>query len=138
MKWEVEGRGLEPDESRRKALFDAAWEYTNEFIKTMEAGPVYNEDFSNLDLLDESRIEDGPTELPQVMRLIREGVDLPGLNPAHAGHLGYIPGGGIFTSSVGDYLAAVINKYAGLYFSAPGAVKVENQLIRWSAKHAQR
>lgn len=133
-KWEAASKTLEPDEAGRKELVDAAWHYTNEFIKTMEGGPVYNEDFSDLTLLDDTRISDDPMKVPDLIRLIKKAVDGPGLNPAHAGHLGYIPGGGIFASGVGDYLAAVINKYAGLYFSAPGAVKVENQLIRWSAK----
>lgn len=57
----------------------------------------------------------------------------PGANPASAGHLAYIPGGGIYHSALGDYLAAVSNKYAGLFFTGPGPVRMENLLIRWVA-----
>ncbi|MEJ2005105.1 MAG: aminotransferase class I/II-fold pyridoxal phosphate-dependent enzyme, partial [Cyclobacteriaceae bacterium] len=56
----------------------------------------------------------------------------PGINAASGGHLGYVPGGGIYGASLGDYLAAVFNRYAGIYFASPGAVKMENSLIRWT------
>ena len=58
-------------------------------------------------------------------------MDTPGLNPASGGHLGYIPGGGIYTSALGDYLADVFNRYAGVFYASPGAVRMENMLIRW-------
>ena len=32
-------------------------------------------------------------------------MDTPGLNPAGAGHLGYIPGSGLFHAALGDFLA---------------------------------
>src|SRR5204862_2963732 len=63
--------------------------------------------------------------------LIRENVDTPGLNPASGGHLAYIPGGGIYYSALGDYLADVFNRYAGVFYASPGAVRMENMLIRW-------
>ena len=63
--------------------------------------------------------------------MIRENVDTPGLNPASGGHLGYIPGGGIYVSALGDYLADVFNRYAGVFYAGPGAVRMENMLIRW-------
>jgi len=54
-----------------------------------------------------------------------------GLNPASGGHLGYIPGGGLYLSALGDYLADVTNKYAGVHYASPGAVQMENMLIEW-------
>ena len=36
-------------------------------------------------------------------------------------------------SALGDYLAAITNRYAGIYFACPGAVRMENLLIRWMA-----
>ncbi len=63
--------------------------------------------------------------------MVKENIDTPGLNPASGGHFGYIPGGGIYYSALGDYLADVFNRYAGIFFAAPGAVRMENMLIRW-------
>ncbi len=57
----------------------------------------------------------------------------PGGNPAAAGHLAYIPGGGLYHAALGDFLAAISNKYAGIFFTGPGAVRMENMLIRWVA-----
>ena len=65
------------------------------------------------------------------MELLAANVDTPGLNPASGGHLGYIPGGGIYYSALGDYLADVFNRYAGIFYASPGAVRMENMLIRW-------
>jgi hypothetical protein len=67
----------------------------------------------------------------EAIRLISEHVDTPGLNPASGGHLAYIPGGGIYNAALGDYLADVFNKYAGVFYASPGAVRMENMLIRW-------
>ena len=60
-------------------------------------------------------------------------MDSRGINPASGGHMGYIPGGGIFSSAVGDFLAAIFNRYAGVYFSSPGAVEIEEMIIQWTA-----
>ena len=47
--------------------------------------------------------------------------------------IGYIPGGGIYPAALGDYLAAVTNRFAGIFYAAPGAVRLENMLLRWMA-----
>ncbi len=47
--------------------------------------------------------------------------------------MGYIPGGGLYHSALGDMLAAVANRYAGVYFASPGAVRIENQCLKWMA-----
>ncbi|MDX1651421.1 MAG: aminotransferase class V-fold PLP-dependent enzyme [Brumimicrobium sp.] len=54
-----------------------------------------------------------------------------GINAASGGHLGYIPGGGIYTAAIGDYLAAVSNAYSGMYFASPGAVEMEHACLNW-------
>lgn len=56
------------------------------------------------------------------------------MNPASGGHLGYIPGGGIYYSALGDFLADITNRYAGVFFASPGAVRMENMLIAWFAE----
>ena len=44
---------------------------------------------------------------------------------------GYVPGGGIPTGAMGDYLAALTNRYSGSYGAAPGAAAIENDTVRW-------
>ena len=65
---------------------------------------------------------------------IKDTVDSAGINPASGNHLGYVPGGGLFTSALGDYWADITNRYSGIFFANPGAVKIENEIIRWIIK----
>jgi len=74
---------------------------------------------------------EGGKPIDTVLDCLRENVEEPGLNPASGGHFGYIPGGGVFTTALGDYLAAATNRYAGIFFGCPGGVRMENMLLRW-------
>ena len=122
---------LEPSETERKKLLDCAWEYSNEFVKDIKNIKAYDNDQSGLILLDDMNL-DQPIGIEEVIQILKQSVDKSGINPASGGHLGYIPGGGLYASSIGDYLAAVFNRYAGLYFGSPGAIKLENKIIRWA------
>jgi glutamate/tyrosine decarboxylase-like PLP-dependent enzyme len=68
--------------------------------------------------------------LTDIIDILKSEVDPPGINAASGGHLGYIPGGGIYTAGLGDWIAAVTNHYAGIFFGSPGAVRMEHALIR--------
>tara|TARA_Y100000385_G_scaffold291846_1_gene373068 strand:+ start:5501 stop:6931 length:1431 start_codon:yes stop_codon:yes gene_type:complete len=125
---------LEPSIEEREDLFEEAWKYTQWFLHDLEETHMFHEDLSKLDLLDKVPIIEHGRSASDTVHLMHAAIHTPGLNPAAPGHFGYIPGGGLFASAIADYLAALGNKYAGLFFSAPGAVKAENQLIRWSAK----
>ena len=67
------------------------------------------------------------------MAILERDVVRPGANTAGGGHLAYIPGSSLYHAALGDFFAAVTNKYAGIFFSAPGAVRMENMLLRWTA-----
>ena len=40
----------------------------------------------------------------ELLAALKEHVDSKGINPAAGAHMGYIPGGGIFPTAMGDYL----------------------------------
>ena len=79
-------------------------------------------------------IEENGKPIEEILECLKENVDTPNLNPASGGHFGYIPGGGVYTTALGDYLAAVTNRYAGIFFASPGGVRMENLLLRWMCK----
>lgn len=79
-------------------------------------------------------IEESGKPIEAVLQCLKDNVDTPNLNPASGGHFGYIPGGGVFTTALGDYLAAVTNRYAGIFFACPGGVRMENMLLRWMCR----
>jgi aromatic-L-amino-acid decarboxylase len=126
-------RQLEPNHLQRQALLDSVTKYADDFLDHIYEIPVYvSTEDEGVGLLDSPISEQG-TDIETVLSLIKHNVDRPGLNPASGGHLGYIPGGGIFFSALADYLAAVTNRYAGVHFASPGAVKMENMLLEWMA-----
>jgi aromatic-L-amino-acid decarboxylase len=47
------------------------------------------------------------------------------------GYLAYIPGGGLFTSAVAEFLAQGLNRYDGLWQPSPAVVQLEENVTRW-------
>src|SRR5262245_35583777 len=128
---EQTARLLEPSPANRKRVRDRVVRYTEQFLRTIETSKVFTESTTKGSELLRSPISEKPLDPDKVLALIRDGVDTPSLNPASGGHLGYIPGGGIYYSSLGDYLADVTNRFAGVFYASPGAVRMENMLLRW-------
>lgn len=85
------------------------------------------------EILNETLSEEGGG-IDEILNFVESKVLPQGLNPASGNHFGYIPGGGLFSSAAGDYIAAVTNRYAGVFFASPGAVAMENRLIKWMAE----
>lgn len=129
-KLEPLSRELEPGGAFRRDLIATAVQYAEEFLDDLENKPTYVPDTTGLEQIDEVAIGQ-KQELQEILSLLGSTVDTMGINPAGPGHFGYIPGGGIFSSSLGDLLAAVSNRYSGLFYASPGAVKLENRLIDW-------
>ncbi|MBA3648618.1 MAG: aminotransferase class V-fold PLP-dependent enzyme [Chitinophagales bacterium] len=133
LRLEKTSRLLDPDQSQRNQVRSRVIEYGDHFLNHIETTNAFN--ILNEQLTDHLNIPitDEPSSIAELLSIIKNEVDYPGLNPASGGHLGYIPGGGIYYSALGDYLADVFNRYAGVYFAGPGAVKMENSLISWLA-----
>lgn len=122
---------LEPAAQDRLHAIKKIIDYSEDFLQNINSLPSYKvTDEKGLGIYD-SPIEEEAGNIDELLKSLKENVDTPGLNPASKGHLGYIPGGGIFHSSLGDYLAAVTNRYAGVFFASPGAVRMENMLLEW-------
>lgn len=121
---------LEPDRVKRNILLGKVLKITERFLEDLKDKPAYSSVNTGTKLL-ECPFEEYPEDEDKVFEIIEKAVDQPGINPASGKHLGYIPGGGIYTSALGDYWADITNRYAGIYFASPGAVKMENELLRW-------
>lgn len=127
-------RQLEPSTAKRKAVRGKVIAYSEKFLDNIGKLKAYNTtDDKGIGLL-ASPISEKPVDISKAIKLIEKNVDFPGLNPASGGHLAYIPGGGIYYSALGDYLADIFNRYAGVFYAGPGAVRMENMLIKWMAE----
>lgn len=124
-------RRLEPAEQERSEVRERVVEYTEDFLSRIDDIKAYNVSADKGAGLLDSPIGESGIGVDEAIALLRENVDTPGLNPASGGHLAYIPGGGIYYSALGDYMADVFNRYAGVFYASPGAVRMENMLIRW-------
>jgi glutamate/tyrosine decarboxylase-like PLP-dependent enzyme len=126
-----ESRKLEPTSDERRSAQQTVVEYSEAFLNNIETIKAYQVTEDKGAGLLSSPIGETGIGVEEAISLIRSHVDEPGLNPASGGHLAYIPGGGIYYSALADYLADVFNKYAGVFYAGPGAVRMENMLIRW-------
>jgi aromatic-L-amino-acid/L-tryptophan decarboxylase len=82
-------------------------------------------------VLYDSPISEEPMGPDEVIELLDRGVHQNGVNIGSAGTMAYIPGSNLYASALADYLGAVTNRYSGLYFAAPGSVRMERVLLRW-------
>ena len=123
---------LDPDPESRQRLRDAVVASSERFLRNLETLKAYDDGDMGIGLLRLPVSEQG-VPIETVIEILEQDVVRPGANTASGGHLAYIPGGGLYHAALGDYLAAVTNKYPGIFFTGPGPVRMENLLIRWVA-----
>lgn len=128
---EQEARKLEPTPTIRENWNKAVINYGNNFIDDIEKLKAFNANDDGGKAILDIPFSEGGKSIDELLPLIKENIDRKGINPASGGHLGYIPGGGIYSTALGDYLAALTNRYSGIFFANPGAVRIENAVIRW-------
>jgi len=128
---EQQARKLETSTKERKSLLKQATDYGEDFLSSLAQKPAYVDSESMGKGVYELPFEEKPKDFDHLLAVLKSEVDKPGLNPASGKHAGYIPGGGLYPSAIADYLAAVTNRYTGVFFSSPGAVRIENMCIRW-------
>jgi aromatic-L-amino-acid/L-tryptophan decarboxylase len=134
IRWlELQARPLDPGAEERVHLRDKVVAYANAFMDDLSRRPAFVASEGEGSTLYDSPILEGPTDPDEVLALLDRSVNRSGVNVGSAGHLAYIPGSNLYASALADYLAAVTNRYSGLYFASPGAVRMERVLIRWMA-----
>src|SRR5258708_5432562 len=88
---EKSSRLLEPTVDERQKVRGQVVEYTETFLNKIESLNAFNPPGDKgLGLLD-SPISETGIGIDEVIGLMRENIDTPGLNPASGGHFGYIP-----------------------------------------------
>ena len=130
-KLEEEARKLETSAKKRSQLVQKAQSYGENFLHHLPQLPAYETSEQMGRGVYDLPFDEQPKKFDELLDVLKSEVDRTGLNPASGNHAGYIPGGGLYPSAIADYLAAVTNRYAGVFFSAPGAVRIENMCIRW-------
>ncbi len=130
---EEKSRLLNPDSDHRATLMNQVRGHTEEFLNKIKDAKAYTVPDENDPGIYGSPISEDPMGLDAALSLLKDKLDKPGINTTSGSFLGYIPGGGLHFSALGDFLAAVSNRYSGVYFANPGAVQMENMLLDWMA-----
>ena len=121
---------LEQSAGQREELTAQVMSFADSFLAKLPEMDGYVADTGLGELLDEPFLE-SKGELTELMDILDKAVMRDGINPASGGHMGYIPGGGVYPSALGDFLADISNRYSGVAFASPGATRMEQQLVRW-------
>ena len=50
---------------------------------------------------------------------------------AGPGYLAYIPGGGLYTAALAEFMAQGVNRYINLWQPSPAMVQIEQNVVRW-------
>ncbi len=119
---------LEPTQQERQGYNTEINSYANDFIHSLSKRPAFTKGDANTNSLSLKKEKQSLTALLEIYT--KEVVE-KGILASSGGHIGYVPGGGIFTAALGDYIADITNEYAGIHYASPGAVSLENELINW-------
>lgn len=119
---------LEPDQNERNHLLSKIQNFSNEFLNDLPSTKAFSDKGLTAGSLELSK---EPLSIDKIIELYKNEVASKGINPASGGHLGYIPGGGIYASSLADYLVDITNDYVGMNYSCPGGVNIELELLDW-------
>jgi aromatic-L-amino-acid/L-tryptophan decarboxylase len=132
-KLEPLSKSLETSLEQRNRVNAFAFDYAERFYNSIKDKNAYQAFDSTVNELLKIPLAEEGAGAENVVSFIEEKIITPGLNSASGRNFGYIPGSALPYAAIGDYLAAVTNRYASVYSSSPGAVLLEAQLINWMA-----
>jgi len=75
---------------------------------------------------------EGGTPLRELLHAVEAGAR-KSFTTAGPGYLAYIPGGGLWSAALADFVAAALNRYVGVWEAAPVLAQIEAQAVRWMA-----
>ena len=122
---------LDPSAEDMRAMGTAALEEMIAFIHGLDDAPADNIEGS-MELARELR-SSPPEEGGDFDELMKEFLAAMSKAREYAGpgYLAYIPGGGLFTSALGEFLARGYNRFVGMWLQGPAAVAIEENVTRW-------
>jgi aromatic-L-amino-acid decarboxylase len=117
-------------ESLQRAL-DLATRFVREEIDSLDSQP--SADVESAEELARTFVETlpaSPRSLEAILERLRPAVR-KSFNTAGPGYLAFIPGGGIMSAAIADFIAASTNRYVGVRPPAPALAQIEETAIRW-------
>ena len=122
---------LDPAPQDMQVMGEAAVSYLIGFIQGLDDAPAEATEGA-LDLA--RRLRAAPPEhggeFAPVFAEAKEAISRT-FEYAGPGYLAYIPGGGLYTAALADFIAQGENRYVGLWQPSPAVVQIEENVTRW-------
>ncbi len=122
---------LDPAPEQMQEMGEAALAYLIEFLGRQPDLPAGGEPGG----LEAARsVRESPPEEGGEFKPLMETIELAAAKAygtTGPGYLAYIPGGGLFTATLADFLATGINRYVNLWSAGPVVAQIENNVVRW-------
>lgn len=102
-------------------------------LAALDANPILG-DYAGIEALCRSLKEDVPENGSALDALLDPLFDewMPlSFGTPHAGYMAYIPGGGVYTAALADFIADATNRYTGVWQAAPALVQLEANALDW-------
>lgn len=131
---EFQSTVLNPDQKIRERWFSEVGLHSERFLNSFETQKAYQSEDPSLSLSIQDTSFDAPKALEDILLKLKIHVEDMGINTTSSRYFGFIPTGGLYLSALGDYIAAVSNRYSGNFYCAPGAVRIENKLLQWMSE----
>jgi glutamate/tyrosine decarboxylase-like PLP-dependent enzyme len=125
---------LEPDSNDRRALGGQALDHALAYLDAIPDAPANNSWADVFAQRLDPEFTEGGREASEIFDYLAQCVERPGFATTSPRFMAYIPGGALFHSAIGDFLAAVSNKYSGFSSASPGAVRLENACTDWLSR----
>ncbi|TML43308.1 MAG: aminotransferase class V-fold PLP-dependent enzyme [Actinobacteria bacterium] len=122
---------LEPDGAELGTMVEAAVALIGRFLDGLPRAPA--SDLAELGPVLEAVSPpptDGGRPLDELLGTLEQAA-AKGFETAGPGYLAFVPGGGLVSAALADFLACTLNRFTGLAAPAPGLVAMEAGVLRW-------
>jgi aromatic-L-amino-acid decarboxylase len=126
-------RPLEPDARDLRRLIDACAEFVVREIDSLPRQPSW--DVEGAAAVADSFREPAPeigADVSAILRRLGPAVSKSFTTPG-PGYLAFIPGGGLPSAAVADFIACAVNRFVGVAAAAPALARIEATALDWLA-----
>jgi aromatic-L-amino-acid decarboxylase len=124
---------LEPDARSFAHLTEACVAFVRDHLASIDRQPAsYLEDSSDLRRTFREPLPESGHAIEAILARLAPAIAMS-FNTAGPGYFGFIPGGGIYSAALADFVALATNRYVGVVRAAPALAEIEMQVVRWLA-----
>jgi len=125
------GYPLDPSPEQMREMGEAALAYAIDFLGRRDGAPaVQAPGAAEVAKAHREAPPEAGGEFAPLLELV-ETIATNAADNAGPGFLAYIPGGGLFASSLADLLSTTIDRYVNMWGEAPVGAQIEYNVVRW-------